>query len=319
MQQLSCNAIPECHTRPNGDLISYNPHHNPNHHHHHHNSNYQHNPNYPPNPNPQQPHNNQLDVNYCVVPAKCVTNNGRIISTDLVYCHDDVVRPQPPHNSNEKYITKTIKPYKVVPTRNGTVGFLVEKNLPFSPGQSISCSILDNETNFFNGIVFDYDKQIGFLSIGSIDNVTGNFNNSVVYNINLILFDPEVVKLKERMDLLYKYLFQIDLESVPNYNPVSEQLQFFEKKVYNLILYLFDYDVRLINNYQITEEYLSTQIANVYTNLFDVDLTQVLNFNPNGIEYIMNSFKKRLYQIYLYLFSINLEQSPWFNPNTINN
>jgi len=270
----------------------------------------------------------QPDLNYCVVPAKCVTNNGRIISTDLVYCNENEVHHEHPHpppgnppSSIEKFITKTktIKPYKVVPTKNGTVGFLVETNLPFSQGQPISCSILDNESNFFNGIVFDYDKEIGFLSIGSIENVTGNFNNSVVYNISLISFDPEVVKLKERMDLLYQYLFQIDLKTVPNYNPISEQLQFFEKKVYYLILYLFDYDVRLKPNYQLTEEYLSTQLTNIYTDFFDVDLTMCLCFNPNGTEYIMNSFKKRLYQLYLYLFSINLEQSPWFNPNTINN
>jgi hypothetical protein len=287
MHQLSCNSIPDCHTRP----ICEPPVHN-----------------IPPN------------VNYCVVPAKCVTNNGQIVSTDLVYCHDnDPCHPNPLH-LNQKYITKTAKSYRVSPIKNGSVGFLVEKNLPFATGQSISCNILGNESNFFNGIVFDYDAETGFLSIGAIDNVTGNFSNSVVYNINLILFDPEVVKLKQRMDYLYKYLFQIELNATPNFNPVSEQLQFFDKKVYNLFLYLFDQDVHTLSDYQLTEVYLANKVDDLYEYLFEVKLDRNLDFNPNGFDdSLLNNLKIKIYQIYIYLFSINLEQSPWFNPNTTNN
>lgn len=297
MHQLSCNAIPDCHNRPNGELILHNH---------------------------GMHHNVHENTNYCVVPAKCVNNNGRVVSTDLVYCPSDPHcpgdAPCDPHHVNEKYITKTIKAYRVVPTKNGTVGFLVEKRLPFTSGQTISCSIVDNESNYFNGIVFDYDKEMGFLSIGAIDNVTGNFSNSVVYNINLILFDPEVVKLKQRMEYLYKYLFQIELGTTPNYNPVTEQLKFFELKVYNLLLYLFDYDIRITTNYVITEPYLTTQLDDLYLYFFNVNLNQQLNFNPTGMpEVKLNNLKNKLYQIYIYLFSINLEQTPWFNPNTTNN
>lgn len=295
MHQLSCNAIPDCHTHHNGELMLHTP---------------------------SLHHNMQHNVNYCVVPAKCVNNNGRIVSTDLVYCPDENNHHlhHDSHHVNEKYITRTVKAYRVAPTKNGTVGFLVEKHLPFLPGQSLSCSIVDNENNFFNGVVFDYDKDIGFLSIGAIDNVTGNFSNSVVYNINLILFDPEVVKLKQRMDYLYKYLFQVELSITPDYNPVTEQLQFFERKVFNLLLYLFNYNIRIENDYVMTEAYLSNELNTLYTYLFNVDLTQQLNFNPNGLtEIMLNTFKNRLYQIYLYLFSINLEQIPWFDPNTTNN
>lgn len=289
MQQLSCNSIPDCHTRPICDP-------------------------------PGHTHNIHPNTNYCVVPAKCVTNNGQIVSTDLVYCHDpDPCHPTPLH-LNQKYITKTAKSYRVSPIKNGSVGFLVEKNLPFATGQSISCNILGNESNFFNGIVFDYDAETGFLSIGNIDNVTGNFSNSVVYNINLILFDPEVVKLKQRMDYLYKYLFQIELNATPNFNPVSEQLQFFDKKVYNLFLYLFDQDVHTLGDYQLTELYLANKVDDLYEYLFDVKLDRNLDFNPNGFDdSLLNNLKIKIYQIYIYLYSINLEQSPWFNPNTTNN
>lgn len=292
MHQLSCNAIPDCHNKHHGELMVHTP---------------------------SLHHNMQHNVNYCVVPAKCVNNNGRIVSTDLVYCPDENVTPHH-HCENQKYITRTNKAYKVAPTKNGTVGFLVEKHLPFSPGQSLSCSIVDSESNYFNGVVYDYDKDIGFLSIGAIDNVTGNFSNSVVYNINLILFDPEVVKLKERMDYLYKYLFQVNLNTTPNYNPVTEQMKFFEKKVYNLLIYLFNYNIRINNNYAITEEYLSNEMDILYAYFFNVDLSMQLNFNPNGNpNVLLNNLKNKLYQIYTYLFSINLEQNPWFDPNTTNN
>ena len=122
------------------------------------------------------------------------------------------------------------------------------------------------------------------------------------------------------MEYLYKYLFQIELGTTPNYNPVTEQLKFFELKVYNLLLYLFDYDIRITTNYVITEPYLTTQLNDLYMYFFNVDLNQQLNFNPTGMpEVKLNNLKNKLYQIYIYLFSINLEQTPWFNPNTTNN
>ena len=225
-----------------------------------------------------------------------------------------------PPSLTQKCITKTSKSYRVSPIKNGSIGFLVEKNLTFTPGQPISCNILDNESNFFNGIVFDYDAETGFLSIGNIDNVTGNFSNSVVYNINLILFDPEVAKLKQRMDDLYKYLFQIELNAIPSFSAVSEQLQFFDKKIYNLFLYLFDQDLRTLAGYQLTELYLTNKVNDLYEYFFNVKLDRNLDFNPNGFDGIrLNNLKIKIYQIHIYLFSINLEQSPWFNPNTTNN
>jgi len=290
MHQLSCNAIPDCHNKPNGELIIHN-----------------HGMHHPVHEN----------MNYCVVPAKCVNNNGRVVSTDLVYCHGDTHAES--HHTNEKYITKTVKAYRVVPAKNVTVGFLVEKRLPFAPGQSISCSILDNESNFFNGIVFDYDKETGFLSIGAIDNVTGNFSNSVVYNINLILFDPEVVKLKQRMEYLYKYLFQVNLATTPDYNPVAEQLILFDKKIYNLYLYLFNQDIRAATTYVFGEAFLTLKIDYLYLYFFNIKLDRNLDFNPNGYEGMyLDTLKNKIYELYYYLFTISLEQFPIFNPNLPN-
>ena len=273
MQQLTCNTIPNCHSSSGGEVTL-------------------------------------SSAGYCNVPTRCVSNDGRVVSADLIYCPDTAF-------TNQKYITKTLNPSFVVPVKNATVGFLVEKRLPFTKKQLISCSIDGEENNYFNGVVIDYDPDTGFLSIGEIDNITGDFSKSVIYNINLILFDPETAKLKQRMDYLYKYLFQVNLDLTPNYNPALEQLIFFEKTVINLMFYLFEIDIRSNADYTFSEAYLFNVVANtVYVSLFDVDITQVLNFQPNGNpEVPLTNLKNILYQIYIYLFDVNLEQNIWFNPN----
>jgi hypothetical protein len=273
MQQLTCNTIPNCHNSSGSEVTL-------------------------------------SSAGYCNVPTRCVSNDGRVVSADLIYCPDTAF-------TNQKYITKTLNPSFVVPVKNATIGFLVEKRLPFTKKQLISCSIDGEESNYFNGVVIDYDPDTGFLSIGEIDNITGDFSKNVIYNINLILFDPETAKLKERMDYLYKYLFQINLDLTPDYNPAREQLIFFDKMVINLMYYLFEIDIRLNTDYVFSEVYLFDVVANtIYVSLFDVDITQVLNFQPNGNpEVPLTNLKNILYQIYIYLFDVNLEQSIWFNPN----
>ena len=53
--------------------------------------------------------------------------------------------------------------------------------------------------------------------------------------------------------------------------------------VINLMYYLFEIDIRLNADYTFSEVYLFNVVANtVYVSLFDVDITQVLNFQPNG-------------------------------------
>jgi hypothetical protein len=238
--------------------------------------------------------NSQITIGnsgYCNVPTQCISSSGQVISADLIYCPDTAF-------TNQKYVTKTVSASFVVPIKDATVGFLVEKRLPFVKNQKISCMIEDNESNYFNGSVLDYDADTGFLSIGSIDNITGNFSNSVVYKINLILFDPETAKLKQRMDYLYKYLFQVNLDLTPDYNPAYQQLIFFDKMVINLMYYLFEVDIRLNTDYVFTEEYLFSIVADtIYLTLFDVDISQVLNFQPNGnAEVQLTNLKNILYQ-----------------------
>ena len=74
---------------------------------------------------------------YCNVPSQCVSSTGQIISADLIYCPDTAF-------TNQKYVTKTVSASFVVPVKDATVGFLVEKRLPFVKNQRISCRIEDN-------------------------------------------------------------------------------------------------------------------------------------------------------------------------------
>jgi len=258
--------------------------------------------------------------NYSVVPCNTNSTNQTILtdpSNNVQLCvveneaHSEV---HVQHHSEQKYITKTIKEYKVVPTKNGTVGFLVEKCLPFKANMAISCSVNGHEENFFNGIIFDYDKEIGFLSIGDIDNITGDFSESSIYDINLILFDPEVVKLKKRMEMLYEYFFQVDLETNPDYNPIVELIKQYDANIHNLFMYLFNFNMRIESNYELTEEFLNVKIAEIYDYLFNVNITNNLGFNPNGNGIMMDTLRKRIHELYKYLFSVDLAYNPTFNP-----
>ena len=242
----------------------------------------------------------------------CVVENNHQIEPHV---HHNPIEPPVHHHSEQKYITKTIKEYKVVPTKNGTVGFLVEKDLPFKADMPISCIINGKEENFFNGVIFDYDKEIGFLSIGNIDNITGDLSESSIYDINLILFDPEVVKLKNRMEMLYKYLFQVDLETNPEYNPVTELIKQYDANIHNLFMYFFNFNMRVESNYVLTEDFLNTQIAQLYDYLFNVNITNNLGFNPNGNGIVMDTLRKKIHELYKYLFSVDLAYNPTINPN----
>ena len=101
------------------------------------------------------------------------------------------------------------------------------------------------------------------------------------------------------MDYLYKCLFQVDLDVKPDYNPAHEQLVFFDKMVINLMYYLFEVDIRLNADYVFSEEYLYNVVADtIYITLFNVDVRQVLNFQPtDNPEVPLTNLKNILYQM----------------------
>jgi hypothetical protein len=222
--------------------------------------------------------------------------------------------------TSNKHFTQTKKAYNVVPTKNGTVGFLVDKCLPFEAELAVSCKIVDSPSNYFNGKIFDYDKETGFLSIGNIDCITGTFSGSVKYDVYLVLFDPEVEKLKERMLNVYQSLYNIDLDATPNYDPfpdsnnnnnnnnnnTSVDLTVLEPLIFNVLMYLFNYNIRIDPAYSNTTTFLSSKIDELYLYLFNITLSTNASFNPNGRNVSLTNLQNKVYEIYYYLFNVDL-------------
>ena len=247
------------------------------------------------------------------VVANCQTEccNNKTSSADIDCCNTNTIG---------KYITETKKAYKIVPIKDASVGVLVEPNLPFKADELIGFHRKSDPSNYFNGVILDYDKDTGFLSIGNFDNITGTFSDSQIYTVNAILFDPERVRLKQRMEWLYQKLYNVDLEVNPDFNPNEVgDLTELEAFLYNLYLYLFEIDIRNDVNYAVTESFLNSIIDSVYLNFFEVDLNTNTSFNPNGNAVELNNLKNKIYELYLYLFEVDLEQNSTFNPNPISN
>jgi hypothetical protein len=247
------------------------------------------------------------------VVANCQTEccNNKISSADIDCCNT---------NTTGKYITETKKAYKIVPIKDASVGVLVEPNLPFKVDELIGFHRKSDPSNYFNGVILDYDKETGFLSIGNFDNITGTFSDSNIYTVNAILFDPERVRLKQRMEWLYQKLYNVDLDVNPDFNPneVSDLTEL-EAFLYNIYLYLFEIDIRNDVNYAVTESFLNSIVNSVYLNLFEVELDTNESFNPNGNTIKLDNLKNKIYELYFYFFEVDLEQNTTFNPNSNSN
>ena len=150
--------------------------------------------------------------------------------------------------------------------------------------------------------------------MGNFDNITGTFSESHEYIVNSILFDPETARLKQRMEWLFQKLYQVDLETRPDFNP-NDTITYviLEEYIYNLNNYLFDIDIRLKPGYAISNTFLSQCIDDIYYQLFEV--TDLSSFNPNGSDVALTSVENKIYEIYIYLFSVDLAQNATYNPN----
>jgi hypothetical protein len=232
--------------------------------------------------------------------------------------HPPGMRPKPNQLvATNRYHTKTIKPYRITPIKHGFITFTVDLHLHnFAIDSSISCYSDSNINNFFEGLINEYIPTTGEITISYIDSINGTFDTSSIYNVCLLTLNPDVIQLKQRMSHLYQYLFQVDLEVYPNYNPVTEQLILFGRQVCKLYLYFFNIDLTIDNEYEIQDyEYLNEKINYLYYYFFDLDITRNIDFNPNGNNIKLYSIKNRIEQLYLYLYNVNLPNNPYFDPN----
>jgi hypothetical protein len=220
-----------------------------------------------------------------------------------------------------RYHTKTIKKYLITPIKGGAITFTVDVHLHnFALNQSVSVYNDTNENNFFEGNINAYDPATGEITINMVDSINGIFTTSSVYNVCLLTLNPDVIQLKNRMNDLFQFLFQVNLDEYPNYNPVIEQRMMFSQQICNLYAYFFNIDLTLDPNYQLDDDnFLNNKINYIYRYFFNLDITMNIDFNPNGNRIKLFSIKNRINQIYLYLFDIDLLDYPYFDPSNLIN
>ena len=213
------------------------------------------------------------------------------------------------------YTSTTARKYTLTPSYNGALNFTISPTLLFREGNAVYVSNFDLSNNYFQGIVTSYNKITGEMSINQIQNITGTFTSESTYLINIIFQNPEVFKLEEKMNFLYKYLFNVNLTETINYQVPSLDIVDNEKFLYKIYLYLFNLNIRTQDAYEVSETYFTTLINNLYLYLFLVNLTTDTTFNPNGNSVSLSTLTSKISQLYLYFFGIDLATNTTFNPN----
>lgn len=206
----------------------------------------------------------------------------------------------------EKFITKTTKAYTLGPIKNMGVGVLVGTDLLIKAGDHIACYDDGDRLNFFKAVINGYDNTTGYLSLYKIYDINGSFDSSNIYSLHLIMCEPDIFKLKERIDVLFLHLFNVDLNTNPDYNPVITTNVKNEEYVYYLFLYLFNTNIRSDATHSTTDVYLLLKMKELYQNLFEVDISVNTTFNPNANSSIPSTLSDYIVQLHLYLFNVNI-------------
>ena len=206
----------------------------------------------------------------------------------------------------EKFITKSTKAYTLIPMKNMGVGMLVDIDLLIKAGDHIACYDNTDRLNFFKAVINGYDNTTGYLSLYKIYDINGSFDSSNIYSLHLIMCEPDIFKLKERIDVLFLHLFNVDLNTNPDYNPVITTNVKNEEYVYYLFLYLFNTNIRSDATHSTTDVYLLLKMKVLYQNLFEVDISVNTTFNPNANSSIPSTLSDYIVQLHLYLFNVNI-------------
>ena len=217
-------------------------------------------------------------------------------------------------NNRYNTISKTIKKYYITPVKNGSITFTIEAYLKnFLVNQVVS---VYSDVNYFEGNIVSYDQISGEITINNIDCLNGNFNANLFYSVCLLGFNPELIKLTKKMKDLYQYLFQVNIDVFPDFNPNIQVLNTQKIQITNLYKYLFDTNLENEPDYSIDPNYLENKINNLYFQFFDLDINNNEDFNPNNNGVKINSLKQAINQLVLYLFDINLDIDPNLNINS---
>ena len=240
-------------------------------------------------------------------------------------CNENTLAQTVEHILPDRTTTVTTEAeYFVKPKLFGTATFSIDKCLSFSKGTFVSVVQDISNSNYFEAEIFDYANDTGLLQLYNISVVAGPFSKASKLTISLFPGYKEVKLLRDRMAVLYKSVFNIDISptdtafgglvptvptlpttpTTPTGSLTTEELTAALTKVVNRFSYFFGTNISSDSTYEQTEEYLETKVNELYTYFFNVDISNStnssLNPNNNGVE--LSTILVKLEQFDLYFF-----------------
>ena len=211
--------------------------------------------------------------------------------------------------------------YFVKPKLFGTATFAIDKCLSFSKGSFVSVVQLNDNENYFEAEIFDYANDTGVLQLYNISVVAGPFSESSKLTISLFPGYKEVKLVRDRMAVLYKSVFNIDisptdtafgglvptvptLPTTPTGTLTAEELTAALVKVSNRFSYFFATNITTDSTYAESEEYLETKVNELYTYFFNTDISNSSDssLNPNNNGVALSTILVKIEQFDLYFF-----------------
>lgn len=216
----------------------------------------------------------------------------------------------------------TTAEYFVKPKLFGTAMFAIDKCLSFSKGSFVSVVQDISNSNYFEAEIFDYGNDTGILQLYNISVVAGTFSESSKLTISLFPGYKEVKLVRDRMAVLYKSVFNIDISPtdtafgglVPTVPTIpttpttgtltTEELTAALAKVVTRFSYFFGTNISTDSTYAQTEEYLESKVNELYTYFFNTDISNSTDssLNPNNNGVALSTILVKIEQFDLYFF-----------------
>ncbi len=263
----------------------------------------------------------QTSLTTNIVPQTTLTNTvptttgslcgeGRIMHSDhLGYTVEQII-------PDKTGMVQTLQEYFIQPSIGGTCTFLIDKCLTFSKGSFVSCVQDVSNTNYFEGEISSYDKDVGLLQIYNISILNGDFKLPSKFTISILPAAAELNLLRTRMAALYKQVFNQDISAPSVSVPVTsapapapapapgaltvEQVATAttQTKVFNTYFFADDSGIEQ------TEESITIAVNNNFNYFFEIDVTATgsANFNPNNNGVVMSTLTIKIEQMNLYFF-----------------
>lgn len=202
--------------------------------------------------------------------------------------------------------------YFITPVPNGSVIFTIDSNLIYKKGFNVVCSNNEDTKNYFEGVIYDYNKFTGEITIYQLRNINGDFREPAYYTITIMTGNQEFNKVRDRLNDLYEFMFNIDYTK-PEYSDYNILLQQYSKPIMNLYKYFFDINlVEDDDDFIISYDYLNAKVNFLFYEFFDIYDLDKFEHKKKTYESYSDakhySLKKKISQLYLYFFNLDLSQ-----------